>query len=412
MNFVSKAPGLILADTNWHSTRNLVATWPPVGSPESRLLSLEPIDWQNARNRGIPFWNWRVSSSKISPKHDRVGAILPPGWMKSLPWLGQWPLALYSRHWLKKQSVNSENSLLWITYPFYLELARQIKPSRLVYYNLDDYELYWPTQRHKVIEWEAKTIDQADFTVCVAMHQAEKFRLLYPHRADRIFHLPHAAPEWTIPAEPQLQPGPFPDVLAQIPRPIIGYLGGLEDRIDWRLINRVALEFPDCSIVLVGPKPTPGNMPWQAEAEKVLKQPNVYAVGPVEQRSAGQIYASFDVNIVPYDVNHPFNIACSPTKLLDAMGSGRPTVATDLPECRLYLSLYHIAESEDAFVQMIRDLKERSFSDGLEERRWRYACSRRSAVILDALFRLSLCEDLAVARSTLLPFAAGSFDED
>ena len=393
--------GLILADSNWHSTRNLFATWPPAGSPESRLLCLEPIDWQNARNRGIPFWNWGLRCSKISPKHDRLSAILPPGWMKSLPGLGQWPLARYSRRWLKKQSVNSENSLLWITYPFYLELARQLKPAWLVYYNLDDYELYWPAQRQKVIEWEAKTIDQADFTVCVATHQAEKFRSLYPHRADHIFHLPHAAPEWTIPAEPQLQPGPLPELLAHIPRPIIGYLGGLEDRLDWQLIHRIAGEFSDCSIVLVGPKPAPGNMPWQAEVEKSLKLPNVYAVGPVEQRKVHRAYVSFDVNIIPYDVNHAFNIACSPTKLLDVMGSGRPTVATSLPECRLYQSLYHVAESEDAFVQMIRDLKERSFSDGLEERRWLYACSHRSAVILDVLFRAMLAKDTKEARQIL-----------
>ncbi len=411
MSFVRKPSSLILADTNWHSTRNLVATWPPESSGGSNLLGVEPIDWVNARNRGIPFWNWGLKTSKISPRQDRLRAILPPGWMKSMPRIGQWPLVSLSRRWLRSHGIREFEALLWITYPFYLEMARQLKPSRLVYYNLDDYELYWPVQRQKVCEWEAKTIDQADFTVCVAIHQAEKFRSLYPHRANRIFHLPHAAPEWTIPTGPQLQPGPLPDLLAQIPRPIIGYLGGLEDRLDWQLTNRVALEFPDCSIVLVGTKPASGTEPWQAEAEKVLKRPNVYAVGAIEQRKIGDVYASFDVNIIPYDVKHPFNIACSPTKLLDAMGSGRPTVATALPECRLYQSLYHIAESEEAFIQMIRDLKQRSFSDGLEERRWHYASSRRSAVILDALFRLSLCEGLAVAQSTLLPFAAGSFDE-
>jgi hypothetical protein len=394
-------PGLIVADTNWHSTRNLLATWPPESSPDSRLLSMEPIDWQNAKNRGIPFWNWRLRRSNLSPGHDLMEAILPPGWMKKWPAAGQWPLARACRKWLRKNDISYDETLLWVTYPFYLELARQLKPSRLVYYNLDDYELYWPAQWQKVREWEAKTIATADFTVCVAAHQAEKFRRLYPARAERIFHLPHAAPEWSIPDSPRKRPAPLPDQLAHIPQPIFGYIGGLEDRLDWQLILRLAQEFPDCSILLVGPRPAEGDGQWQKTAAEAMKRENVYAPGCVSQREIANIYAAFDLNMIPYDVSHPFNVACSPTKLLDAMGSGRPTVATALPECRLYGKLYHIAESEDAFIEKLHELKKMSFDDGLHEQRWAYASSRRSGVILDALFRFSWAKDAKEARHIL-----------
>ncbi|MFM7130604.1 MAG: glycosyltransferase [bacterium] len=399
--------GLILADSNWHSTRNLVATWPPASNPDCHLLSLEPIDWQNAKNRGIPFWQYGLRCSQINSKHDKLSAILPPGWMKKWPGWGQRPLARAGRRWLEENQIRSENNSIWATYPFYLELVDQLQPSRLVYYNLDDYELYWPGQRNRVREWEAKIITKADFTVCVATSQAEKFRALYPARADRIFHLPHASPEWTIPSEPQLLPRSLPDLFADIPRPIIGYLGGLEDRLDWPLIQRIAIEFPDCSIVLVGPKPSAGDELWRHQAQETLALSNVYAVGSVDQRKIAEIYASLDVNIIPYDVRNAFNIACSPTKLLDAMGSGRPVVATALPECRLYQSLYHIAESHDTFVQIIGGLKNRGFTDGLEIRRWRYAGLRRSALIMDSLFRMTHCGGPGAAKAILAPYQPG-----
>jgi hypothetical protein len=42
-----------------------------------------------------------------------------------------------------------------------------------------------------------------------------------------------------------------------------------------------------------------------------------------------------------------------------------------------------------------------SFDDGLHEQRWAYASSRRSGVILDALFRFSWAKDAKEARHIL-----------
>jgi hypothetical protein len=39
---------------------------------------------------------------------------------------------------------------------------------------------------------------------------------------------------------------------------------------------------------------------------------------------------------MPYAMDHPFNIASCPTKIMDALASGRPFLATDIPEVRLY----------------------------------------------------------------------------
>jgi glycosyltransferase involved in cell wall biosynthesis len=381
---------VIVADSCWHSTRNLLSTWPPASAPTAHLLRLEPMDWQNARARGIRPWEWGVHLEQVTPNESLVKAELPPGWMKQFPSIGQWPLARACERWKKSITPKPASTSLWITYPHYLALADQIEPQSLIYYNLDDYTLYWPAKADQVRDWEARAVARADWTVCVAAERARTLRQAFPERADRILHLAHGAPLQTIPPEPQFEPVPAPAQFAHIPRPWLGYLGGLEDRLDWRLIDRIADRFPQASVVLVGPKPTlEGPEEWKLLARKTIARPNVYAAGPVNQERIGETYASFDVNLIPYDVNHPFNIACSPTKLMDAMGSGRPTVATDLPECRIHDRLYRVASSHERFLEELDQLTTARFRDGLEAERWKYARDHSTLVILDKLFRLS-----------------------
>ncbi len=394
--------GLIFADSSWHSTRNLLATWPPVSADASPLLRFEPIDWQNARSRGIKPWNWGVHSGRVSRLETLVTAELPPGWMKSFPAIGQRPLAKAAKRWQGRLNPRLDQSALWITYPFYLALADQIKPDRLVYYNLDDYSLYWPQKADLVRAWEARALGRADWTVCVAWERARQLRAEHPKEARKIFHIPHSAPDWTIPEKPRFDPGPIPDQLNGIPRPILGYLGGLEERLDWALVWKLADEFPEASVVLVGNLPDlSGGLLWQAHAKEALGKPNVYATGSVGQRMIGGVYAAFDVNLIPYAVSQRFNQACSPTKLLDAMGSGRPTVATALPECRLYASLYRIAETHEEFLDEVKKLLRNQCRDGLEQSRWEYAFSRRSEIVLDALYRLTWIESADQAHRLL-----------
>ena len=381
---------LIVADSCWHSTRNLLATWPPASNPGAELLRLEPIDWRNAHARGVAWYKWGVRSEKVAAQVALTTAELPPGWMKTFPRLGQRPLARQARRWLGSLEPGPRQTTLWMTYPYYLALADMLAPDRLVYYNLDDYTLYWPAKADNVRAWEARAVTRSDWTVCVAAERARLLREAFPERADRILHIPHGAPESTIPAEPFLEPGPTPPELAGVPRPILGYLGGLEDRVDWVLVDKIAENFPHASIVLVGPKPKlDGTARWRTAAHQAIARPNIYAIGAVTQERTPRFYATFDVNLIPYDVSHPFNVVCSPTKLMDGMGCGRPCVATALPECLTHRDRFDIASNHDDFLAAVDRLMRQGCRDGRESLRHRFALDNRTTVILDMLYRLA-----------------------
>jgi hypothetical protein len=83
------------------------------------------------------------------------------------------------------------------------------------------------------------------------------------------------------------------------------------------------------------------------------------------------------------------------------MGSGRPTVTTALPESQIYRRLYQVEDSHDGFCDQIEILLKNDCRDGLEQTRWKYAFSRRSAVVMDALYRLTWKESLDDAHRVL-----------
>ena len=93
--------------------------------------------------------------------------------------------------------------------------------------------------------------------------------------------------------------------------------------------------------------------------------------------------------MIPYRIDHPFNRACNPTKIMDAMGSGRPIVATALPECSLHAQRFHVVESDDEFTAAVRAILDNHSDDGRAALRHAYAlannCHAMAERILDLI---------------------------
>jgi glycosyltransferase involved in cell wall biosynthesis len=164
--------------------------------------------------------------------------------------------------------------------------------------------------------------------------------------------------------EPWERPAPPPDDLAALARPLLGYVGTLEDRIDWDLLTGLSEALPRATIVLVGERVAGRRGPWQAARRRCLARGNVVALGWRPQEAIHRYHQSFDVCLIPYRTDHPFNRVCSPTKIMDYMGTGRPIVATALPECQLYDHLFHVAADTEAFCEAVRAILDADSDDG------------------------------------------------
>ena len=78
------------------------------------------------------------------------------------------------------------------------------------------------------------------------------------------------------------------------------------------------------------------------------------------------------------------------------MGSGRPIVATALPECRLHAERFHVAENRDEFVEAIRTILRQGSDDGRAGLRHAYALSNTCHEIGERVLDLFGQSDAAI----------------
>jgi glycosyltransferase involved in cell wall biosynthesis len=381
---------LVVADASWTWTEHLFA---PLARRGVRLLLIKACDWRNAWQQRRPAGDWLCPRRRISQWHWEQTIVLPPGWMKTYPRIGMSPIAWAIRQW-RRQLPDRRPLALAISYPHYLALRDQVAPDVLLYYNIDDYALYWSSHRETVQNLERRAVGEADLSVFVARVRAEELKAAVPDAAGRIVHLPLGTPAGAIAPAPQARPAEAPADIAHLPRPLLGFVGSLEDRLDWGLLEHLARSFPHGSIVLIGRDPRPRRRePWYRSFQRAIALPNVHRIGWRSHDAIAGYNAAFDVCLIPYRVDHPFNRVACPTKIMDYMATSRPVVTTPVPECLLYEHLFEIADTPAAFTAAVRKLVDQGSDDGRAPLRWttaqRFTWEHASSTVLDRLQALS-----------------------
>lgn len=374
---------LVVADASWTWTERLFT---PLADLGPRVLLIKACDWRNALQQQRPARDWLCPRRRVTDSLWEQTIVLPPGWMKTYPRLGMLPVSWAVREWRREVGCSRPLALA-ISYPHYLYLRDLLRPEALVYYNMDDYGLYWRSRQRDVRTLERQAVREADLSIFCAKIRADELRRAVPEAQDRVIHLPHGAPASAIRSAPQHAPATPPDDVARLPRPLLGFVGSLGDRLDWTLLEHVAQEFSQGSIVLIGQEPEARpREAWYREYQRAVALPNVHRIGWRTQAELGHYNAAFDVCLIPYRVDHPFNQVACPTKVMDYMATSRPVVTTPVPECSLYSHLFQVAETPAAFVGAIRDVVARGSDDGKATLRWETARSatweRTSAVML------------------------------
>jgi len=155
-----------------------------------------------------------------------------------------------------------------------------------------------------------------------------------------------------------------PHDLADIKPPRIGFFGGIDERLDLELIEYLAqlgeglltlgegllTEPPEWSVVMVGPVRT--------DVIRLRKRPNIFFLGTKCYEDLPAYLAGLDVLIMPYLINE-YTTYIYPAKLHECLATGKPTVATALPELAAFRDVVTVAEDRDQFVRgIVRALRE------------------------------------------------------
>lgn len=205
----------------------------------------------------------------------------------------------------------------------------------LVYYCVDDFTNWPGVDAALARSMEAELLDVAVGVIATSANLAATRR---PRRGKTVV-LPHGVDVSHFAKARDPSTGVHP--LIRRGRPLLGYIGLLDERMDVALIAEAARRRPYWDFVFVGP--------IDRSPDKRLLRDNVRLLAPVPYEALPGVLAGFDVALLPYARNE-LTRSINPLKLREYLASGVPVVATSLPEVVRYVPEVEVADDVEGFV--------------------------------------------------------------
>jgi UDP-galactopyranose mutase len=274
--------------------------------------------------------------------------------------------------------------VLWVYTPQVVHFIDLLTPDLVVYDVMDDLSAF-KFAPPRLLHQEQELFARADlvFTGGPSLHAARVGRHhdihLFPSGVEQQ-HFAQAA-QGTL---------PLPPALRDVPHPIIGYFGVIDERIDLDLLAQAARLRPDWQWVMLGPV-------LKIEERNLPRLPNLHYLGKQDYQDLPAFLQAFDVAMMPFARNDATR-SISPTKTLEYMAGHTPIVSTSIPDViTLYGSVVRIADTPAAFVDAVeaalheegaaRATRMAQEADLLAQYAWDRIADEMDALIIDRVQR-------------------------
>ncbi len=230
----------------------------------------------------------------------------------------------------------------WFYSAMFAPYGERLGTDQTVMYDCMDELANFANAPTGLVEAEARLLDRADvvFTGGKSLYESKQGRNPNVHCFPSAVDYAHFAravddPTLAIPAD-----------LATLPKPVYGYYGVVDERLDYDLIAHLAATVAG-SVVLVGPmiKVDPATLPRAA---------NLHYLGQRSYADLPGYLKGFDVCLMPWALNDATK-TISPTKTLEYMAAGKPIVSTRVRDVvRDHGDLVYLADDATDFAQLVQ----------------------------------------------------------
>jgi beta-glucosidase/6-phospho-beta-glucosidase/beta-galactosidase/glycosyltransferase involved in cell wall biosynthesis len=297
----------------------------------------------------------KLELHRVMPEVTAAVVHASPGWQRD-PRL---PAILRNLTQKAVREVNGDRGyfdvpLLWYYSPMEASWSLGHFPNRGVVYDCMDELSQFRGAPAALTNAEARLLRHADVVFCGGYELGEK-----KARQHSNVHTFGCGVEYHHFAQAQNRDLPVPADIDFISRPILGFFGVVDERLDYQLLGELAQRRPDWSVCIVGPvvKIDPAHLPHA---------PNLFWLGGRDYQLLPDYCRAFDVCLMPFAMNSATEFI-NPTKGLEYMATGRPVVSTPIRDVvRQWSDIVHIANNDaDSLIRAI----EAALAEGPESER-------------------------------------------
>jgi UDP-galactopyranose mutase len=239
--------------------------------------------------------------------------------------------------------ARTQRSVVWYWTPMAWGAAPETLDDPLVVYDVMDELANFRFAPSALREHETALLSSADlvFTGGPSLYEARKDRHPSVHCFPSGVDAPHFR-QGDDPVDGCLSP-------SRAKKPVIGFYGVLDERIDFDLVAGIAEQRPEWTLVMIGPV-------VKIDENALPRFDNICYPGMRDYAELPAYLAGFDVAILPFALNDATRFI-SPTKTLEYLAAGKLVVSTPIRDVvDLYGEVVEIAEDADGFVAAIESL--------------------------------------------------------
>ena len=289
---------------------------------------------------------WRKLSKSVQPPQQ----IGPSMWHMTLPQIPyrSAPGVAALNRWFGGRMIRRAVAglrlgpiLTWFLVPHPGFLAGQCGETMSVFYAVDDYSALPGVDRPQVAKMDQELTRAADlvFGVSPSIVEAKtglnRHTVFAPHGVD--------AELFGRAADKSL---PLPERARGLGRPVVGFFGVVDQRLDVGLIEYLSRQRPQWTFLLVGR--------IAVEAGRLAALPNVVLAGSVPYETVADWARAFDIAIMPYHQD-AFSRSANPLKMREYLATGNAVVSAPLPEVERFGGGVAVARSHSEFLARLED---------------------------------------------------------
>ena len=253
------------------------------------------------------------------------------------------PLKWNIKRAIKKLSLESPTVINAFNPTLGINLAHQLGEKKLIYYCYDEISAATWASRHGG-RLESEFIKKVDAVIVSSNGLLEKKTRINPNchlvRNGVDFELFSAHIEQEKKTE--LLKKFFPNLKKQ--EKIIGYLGSVDERLDYDLIENLIGSTPEYQYVFVG------RITQKIFEQRLSKFPNVVLMGSQQPAHLPTWVSIFDVCLIPF-VKNELTAGIYPLKINEYLAAGKPVIATRFADLSEFEDIVYIADTDIDFKE-------------------------------------------------------------